>query len=252
MPNGNYTNYPELINYLGNYESCLIEDLNDVLLSNSENFKASIDTIDFGNVEVFNIVGFNQWTIGKNKVIDGSPPLYCKTIEYFRNLNGDFTVPVRSAELINGQIFEHTYYVPNVMHHNLPGSQETLEILLGVFADSAITNFPQYADPPQSYKDILVDLVDESSMAASYYLSQNYPNPFNPHTIIKYEVPFEADVSLKIFDVLGREIATLVNEEKPAGHYEINFFPGNLPSGTYFYQLKTKDYIQTKKMILMR
>jgi hypothetical protein len=252
MPNGNYTNYPELISYLGNYESCIIEDLNDFLLDNSENFKASIDTIDFGNVEVFNIVGFNQWTIGKNKVIDGSPPLYYKTIDYYRNLNGDFTVPVRSAELINGQIFEHTYYVPNVMHHNLPGSQETLEILLGVFADPPNYYFPEYSTPPLSYRDILVDVENEFDLHKSFNLSQNYPNPFNPYTIIKYEVPLEADVSLKIFDVLGREIATLVNEEKPAGYYEINFFPGNLPSGTYFYQLKTQEFIQTKKMILMR
>jgi hypothetical protein len=252
MPNGNYTNYPELISYLGNYESCIIEDLNDFLLDNSENFKASIDTIDFGNVEVFNIVGFNQWTIGKNKVIDGSPPLYCKTIEYYRNLNGDFTVPVRSAELINGQIFEHTYYVPTIMHHNLPGSQETLKILLGVFADPPNYYFPEYSKPPLSYRDIIVNVENEFDLHKSFNLSQNYPNPFNPYTIIKYEVPFEADVSLKIFDVLGREIANLVNEEKPAGHYEINFFPGNLPSGTYFYQLKTQEFIQTKKMILMR
>jgi len=130
MPNGNYTNYPELISYLGNYESCIIEDLNDFLLDNSEILKHRLTLFILAMLRYSTLLVFNQWTIGKNKVIDGSPPLYCKTIEYYRNLNGDFTVPVRSAELINGQIFEHTYYVPTIMHHNLPGSQETLKILL--------------------------------------------------------------------------------------------------------------------------
>lgn len=252
MPNGNYTNYPELISYLEDYESCLIENLNDVLLSNSENFKVSIDTIDFGNVDVFNIVGFNQWTIGKNKVIDGSPPLYCKTIEYYRNLNGDFTVPVRSAELINGQIFEHTYYIPNVMHHNLPGSQETLDILLGIFSDPPNYYFPQFATPPSSYSEVIPGVENEIEVSKSYYLSQNFPNPFNPYTTIVYSVPQTVLVTLKIYDVLGKEITTLVNEEKSAGIYEIIFSPGELASGPYFYQLKTNLFTETKQMIFIK
>jgi len=192
-------------------------------------------------------------TIGKNSVIPGGFPTYCNSIEYSRNLNGDFTIPVRSAELINGRVFEHTFYVPNIPHHELPGSQETLEILLGVFGDPQITNFPQYSNPPLSYQYLqTVDVETETEILHSFYLSQNFPNPFNPFTIISYQVPFTGNVTLKVFDVLGKEVANLVNEEKSAGVYDISFYAGNLPSGTYFYQLKTNDFIETKKMILMR
>jgi hypothetical protein len=84
------------------------------------------------------------------------------------------------------------------------------------------------------------------------FLSQNYPNPFNPSTKIKYSVPQSSQIVIKIFDVLGNEIETLVNEEKPAGTYEITWYAENLPSGVYFYQLQAGDYINTKKLILLK
>jgi len=92
-------------------------------------------------------------------------------------------------------------------------------------------------------------------------LFQNYPNPFNPSTIIKYSIPnvvssFSLRVTLKVYDILGNEIAILVNEEKPAGIYEVEFSKGlihqTLPSGVYFYQLRTGIFVETKKMILLR
>jgi ligand-binding sensor domain-containing protein len=85
-----------------------------------------------------------------------------------------------------------------------------------------------------------------------YNLFQNYPNPFNPTTTIKYSVPQSSDVLIKVFDVLGSEVETLVNEEKPVGSYEINWNAENLPSGVYFYQLQAGDFVETKKMVLLR
>ena len=85
-----------------------------------------------------------------------------------------------------------------------------------------------------------------------FLLSQNYPNPFNPSTRIKYSVPQVSQVQIKVFDVLGNEIEILVNEEKPTGTYELNWYAENLPSGVYFYQLKAGDFIQTRKMVLMK
>lgn len=85
-----------------------------------------------------------------------------------------------------------------------------------------------------------------------YDLSQNYPNPFNPYTKIRYEIPYRAFVTLNIYNVLGNNIATLVNEEKPAGSYEVQFTGKILPSGIYFYQLHTDQFIETKKMILLK
>jgi 5-hydroxyisourate hydrolase-like protein (transthyretin family) len=92
-----------------------------------------------------------------------------------------------------------------------------------------------------------------------FILEQNYPNPFNPSTKISYTIPSvistevgNLNVTLKVFDVLGNEVKTLVNEYKPAGRYEVEFDAGSLSSGVYYYQLRNGDYMQTKKMILIR
>jgi hypothetical protein len=86
----------------------------------------------------------------------------------------------------------------------------------------------------------------------NFYLSQNYPNPFNSTTSIKYQIPELSFVKLKIFNLLGEEVKTMVNNENPAGSYEVNFDAANLPSGIYFYRLQAGDYIETKKMVLMK
>ncbi len=92
----------------------------------------------------------------------------------------------------------------------------------------------------------------ESRYPSDFVLYQNYPNPFNPATTINYQIPEISFVTLKVYDVLGNEIATLVNEKKPVGSYEVDWNASNAPSGVYFYQLKTKGYLETKKMILLR
>ncbi len=104
-----------------------------------------------------------------------------------------------------------------------------------------------------TYGNLLVS-VDETGpvLPTKFSLSQNYPNPFNPSTKIKYAVSSRQFVTLKVYDVLGNEIATLVNEEKPAGSYEVEFIAKDFPSGVYFYQLKAGTFMQTKKMILLR
>jgi hypothetical protein len=86
----------------------------------------------------------------------------------------------------------------------------------------------------------------------SYDLSQNYPNPFNPSTTIQFAVTSRQLVALKVYDILGNEIATLVNEVKTAGTYEVEWDASGLPSGVYFYQLKSKGYVETKKMLLIK
>ena len=86
----------------------------------------------------------------------------------------------------------------------------------------------------------------------NFYLSQNYPNPFNPVTSLQYAIGSRQFVTLKVYDLLGKEVATLVNEEKPAGEYEVEFNAATLPSGIYFYQLKAGQFSETKKMILLK
>ncbi len=95
--------------------------------------------------------------------------------------------------------------------------------------------------------------VDETQInPGNFLLHQNYPNPFNPSTIISWQSPVSSYQTLKVFDILGNEVATLVDEFKPAGKYEVEFDASEIPSGVYFYQLKTENFIETKKMILLR
>ena len=94
--------------------------------------------------------------------------------------------------------------------------------------------------------------LDDPLYIYDYDLYQNYPNPFNPTTKIKYQIPELSFITLKVYDVLGNEIATLVNEEKPIGNYEVNFDANNQPSGVYFYRLKAGSIVETKKMLLMK
>jgi hypothetical protein len=87
---------------------------------------------------------------------------------------------------------------------------------------------------------------------ASFALHQNYPNPFNPSTKIKYQIPQTSQVQIKVFDVLGNEIETLVNEEEPAGNYEVTWDAANHTSGIYFYKLQSGNFVETKKMVLTK
>ena len=97
-------------------------------------------------------------------------------------------------------------------------------------------------------------------MPSSFVLWQNYPNPFNPSTRINYSVPHNSFIQIKLFDILGNEVAILVSEEKQTGDYSISFNASGLSSGIYFYQLRATDlesssrqvFIETKKMILLR
>jgi len=104
----------------------------------------------------------------------------------------------------------------------------------------------------------VVNSIEDNSINSiiNFSLSQNYPNPFNPSTKISYRIPVSSNVTLKIYDILGNEIATLVNEEKSAGEYEVEFNPSSInyhpASGVYFYQLKAGDFIKTKKMMLLK
>jgi hypothetical protein len=101
------------------------------------------------------------------------------------------------------------------------------------------------------------DVEDEDPTISDFKLEQNYPNPFNPTTNIRFRISDGGFVNLKVYDVLGNEVATLLNEEKPAGSYEVEFnviqvSRPELASGVYFYQLRAGNFIQTKKMVLMK
>jgi hypothetical protein len=105
------------------------------------------------------------------------------------------------------------------------------------------------------YNSILVG-VDNSNnkiiVPTEYILEQNYPNPFNPTTTIKYSIPHASKIKIQIYDILGREVATVINEMKSAGTYTATFNAANMSSGVYFYRLQAGSFTETKKLLLLR
>jgi hypothetical protein len=103
--------------------------------------------------------------------------------------------------------------------------------------------------------DLNIEQVD-GTIPVTYALEQNYPNPFNPSTVIRYAIPQDGIVTLKVYDITGREVVTLVNERKTAGTYEVTFDSRSsrnaLASGIYFYKLVSGEYSQTKKLVLLK
>ncbi len=98
----------------------------------------------------------------------------------------------------------------------------------------------------------MTDVKSDPRIPEQFSLFQNFPNPFNPTTTIKFTIPSSNFTSLKIFDLLGKEVAVLVNENKEAGEFTIPFNATRLPSGIYFYQLQSGNFVETKKMLLLK
>jgi len=146
-----------------------------------------------------------------------------------------------------------------------PGNWIVQDIIPANYVDLSLLGIPAFTIPGLETKltdEIVVSVENEETFPTAFSLEQNYPNPFNPSTSIQYAVSSRQLVSLKVYDVLGNEVATLVNEEKPAGTYEVEFdastlkgsvsAKGGYASGVYFYKLQAGDFIQTKKMVLMK
>lgn len=93
---------------------------------------------------------------------------------------------------------------------------------------------------------------NHSKLPENYSINQNYPNPFNPWTVIGYQLPVNSFVTLKVYDVIGREVTTLVDEREQAGTHNVKFDGTDLPSGVYLYQIIAGNYISTKKMLLLK
>lgn len=196
---------------------------------------------------------------------------------------------LRKVDLVQNDIFEMKSIDEDKLKITNYGSQKNYEIELqsvsasgfGRFLNSSVnldvtsnhTILPDWIDVTNSLLMILVDMgnngtIDDtlylenevtgmgenrgSLIPTEYRLEQNYPNPFNPSTVISWQSPVSSQQTIKVFDVLGNEIATLVDEYKPAGKYEVEFDGSRLASGVYFYQLKAGEYTAVKKMLLIK
>ena len=137
--------------------------------------------------------------------------------------------------------------------------QSTLTGIRRNYINNAGTCIFTYAGQDASMVNCGIDIISLTGVKhplneipASYNLEQNYPNPFNPITKIKYQIPKNSFVSLRIFDLLGNEVAILVNENKKAGYYEVNFDGTNYASGVYFYRIEAESFVNFKKMMLIK
>ncbi len=103
-----------------------------------------------------------------------------------------------------------------------------------------------------NYQDVLTGIGNNNETPNRFALEQNYPNPFNPSTTIKFQLAKSSFVKLTVFDVLGRQVESLVNDNKEAGYYEVNFDASKFASGLYFYKIEAGDFVETKKMMLIK
>jgi hypothetical protein len=184
----------------------------------------------------------------------------CSTVSPFYWYSGD---PVSDIGWINTVPGEN-HAIFSLQSFNNISAGQTKEIVVayivgrGTDALNSVDIANALSDEIQDFYEnnfgypIVLNINDNSVNPNDYSLSQNYPNPFNPTTRISYQIPLAGFVTLKIYDVLGKEVAALVNEEKSAGSYEVVFKTVGLASGVYIYRLKVNEFISSKKMILLR
>ena len=142
---------------------------------------------------------------------------------------------------------------------------ETIELIEAKAEAEALFTFDVERNTPVSRKDTIDFMITDGmgimmtkqfifsyTGPKEFKLEQNFPNPFNPTTTIQYQLPFDARVTLKVYDILGSEVATLVNEEQQAGYKEVKFNGSNIASGMYVYRLQAGDYVSIKKMLIIK
>lgn len=150
----------------------------------------------------------------------------------------------------DGDEYETTYYDSTIYNWTIPdtiNSSTNCRIRVSDLIRGDI-----YFESDSNFTITGSTSADKNNIPISFSLSNNFPNPFNPSTKISYSIAKRSNVTLKIFDLLGSGVTELVNGEIEAGNYELNFNASNLPSGVYFYQLRAGDFVQTKKMILLK
>jgi hypothetical protein len=168
------------------------------------------------------------------------------------NSTANFQFHYTDDQLLNSNIIESTikvkYWDSDVNQWvEVSGANVNTSDNLITFNEATVGNFfILIGDSPTSVQNTKTEIPDQ------YVLKQNYPNPFNPSTTIEFSLPGRANVQLNVYNILGRKIAQLANGNYEAGNYSIVFDAKNLPSGVYFYQLKTDNFNEVKKMQLVK
>ncbi len=185
--------------------------------------------------------------------------LYPNQTKALGNINFGFSSSSEHLSLLDNSdnLIDDVEYFSSGDWTSLPnGNGPTLSLINPQLDNSLAENWKASANlygTPGYLNDTYTKIsADENLLPDEFVLYQNYPNPFNPSTILSYAIGQPSFVSLKIYDILGNEITTLADEYKEAGTYEVQFSMNNLSSGIYFYQLHAGNFIETKKMLLLR
>jgi hypothetical protein len=202
-----------------------------------------------------NMLSYEEWSNGRNR--------WTYTYDASGNRLSELNEMWQNGQWVNSIRIMYVYDVlgnlTSVWRHHWLNSSWTPEDWIRKFGDFVLTdsagNNYEYEgfNFTFTYKTIVTGVTSQSGKEPSTYsLSQNYPNPFNPSTKISWQLPVSSQATLKVYDILGREVATLVNEYRQAGKYETKFNAASLPSGVYFYRIQAGSFVETKKMILLK
>ena len=224
------------------------------------------------SVQAANTMGFTPQGFAGNCIYPNSINLSDLLIRFDQTLT-DFSIMYSVHELAcdTSATMRVTAYMnggfvgTNTKVASHPGTWpvDTLRCSIAQGFDSVVVHYDSHPPTCQDYGVIYladnmlvtpfnVTAVSEGELPEMFTLSQNYPNPFNPSTTISYRLPTQSNVTLKVFDVLGREVATLVNSVEQPGYKSAKFNANNLVSGVYYYRLQAGNFVETKKLVLLR
>ncbi len=216
-------------------------------VATTEDFQAIAESVYGQTLNYF----FQQWVYGENE------PTY--TVGWDKSfVSGDiYNVTITIYQAVNTN---PSYFVmPVQIKLNTTLGDTTVTLFND--AQTQTFQFDVIGDPQSIVFDpgnwilknnTIITEVEDINQPFSYSLEQNYPNPFNPSTTIEYSIPQNGFVTIKVFNVLGKEVATLVNEQVMAGKHKIDFDATGLNSGVYFYKIESGNFVETKKMILLK
>ncbi|MCX6165876.1 MAG: T9SS type A sorting domain-containing protein [Ignavibacteriae bacterium] len=211
------------------------------------------------------------------KIVIYHKPAYCCAGEgentHMKNFSRNIFVPLHVDMVFNGHSHFYQHNLVSGLHHMIIGSagaelqipRDTtytvksvmdynfgvIDVTLNDFTVLVYNNLNVLLDSVRLHKSVGIKQIS-SEVPSGYSLNQNYPNPFNPSTNIRYQILNSKFITLKIYDILGKEIVTLINEKQLPGVYEVKWDASNYPSGLYLYRLQAVDFTDTKKLILLK
>ena len=232
-------------------------------------FKVSVTVFDQTNSDEFTLPNATRFTTVGPVTLDSlyvvDHTTYFTVKPFVKNHSTTQTITEASIKLICNDpwvtsISPDTMNLPDIQPGTIVNTTNsfTVNIDTSIFQDyfnftvEVSSNIWHYWTDSMRVPPIITGADEELFVPLTYRLQQNFPNPFNPSTTIQYSIPHRSNVVIKVYDILGNEVKTLVNEEKDQGVYTINFDANNLASGLYLYRIQAGSFIDTKKMILLK